>query len=204
MMLAARPSPALQSTVDFLTTIDLPWRWSPGASGFTEGVDIVDGTLLVCPTARPSALLHEAGHLAILPGQFRPLAQRNVSGVIDVMMESMDFSDPDAALPRAALHCSDPEATAWAWAAGRAIGLADDEIIMDDEYDHEGPFVRLSLQMNAYSGINGLSHAGFCVIRPGQLAVVRNLPAFPQLAFWLQKDFNTDTSHQADIPRPRA
>lgn len=149
MMLAARPSPALQRTVDFLTDIDLQWCWSQGASGFTEGIDIVDGTLLVCPSARPSALLHEAGHLAILPGQFRPLAQRNVSGVIDLMMESADFFDPDAALPQAALQCSDPEATAWAWAAGRAIGLADEEIFMDDEYDHEGAFVRLSLQMNA-------------------------------------------------------
>lgn len=44
MMLAARPSPALQRTVDFLTDIDLQWCRSPGASGFTEGIDIVDGT----------------------------------------------------------------------------------------------------------------------------------------------------------------
>lgn len=89
---------------------------------------------------------------------------------------------PDAPLYRAVIQCSDPEATAWAWAAGVSLGLPDREIIRDDECDGEGADIGLALQMNAYIGIHGLAHAGICAIRKrGDQA------AWPQLNFWTQE-----------------
>lgn len=180
----------LPKVTAFLTAIGLPWRWEPGAHGFIPDVDIKDGVLLLDPKARASAVLHEAGHLATLPGKFRHLAQSDVAGAQKAMLKSVDFNDPDGPLQRAALQCSDPEATAWAWAAGVHLGLAAEAIIQDDEYENNGAFVRMQLQTRGYMGINGLAHAGFCVTKPGALAVARGLPAYPQLARWLQLDFS--------------
>lgn len=182
---------ALSLVTDFLTRIGMPWRWAEGASGFIPGVDIRDGELLVAPTARASGLLHEAGHLAILPGDFRPLAQRDVGGVAKLMLRSIDFSlDPDGPLQRAALQCSDPEATAWAWAAGVHLDLPPEVIIMDDEYGGDGRMLRMQLKSRAYAGINGIAHAGFCAVRAGAFATMRGLKVYPELNFWLQQDFD--------------
>ncbi|TXH00092.1 MAG: hypothetical protein E6R08_01195 [Nevskiaceae bacterium] len=174
---------------EFLSAIGIAWRWLDGAKGFCDGVDIADGVLLVDPEARTSTLLHEAGHLATLPGEFRHQAQRNISGVQKLVLEAVAFSDPDAPIARAAMQCSDPEATAWAWAAGVHLGLDPRLIIQDDEYGETGALVRLQLAGRAYPGINGLHHAGFCAQRPGAYAEARGLPAFPELLFWLQRNF---------------
>lgn len=183
------PTDALERTVAFLNEIGLPCHFVPGANGFLPHVRIDAGELLVDPMAPPSDVLHEAGHLATLPGRFRPFASDDIDGVLQMMSEQVDFSDPDTGEGRAALQCSDTEATAWAWAAGVAIGLEPDEIIAGSSYGGEGEDIRSSLSCNMYMGINGLSAAGFCVVRPGALEKYRSLPAFPKLARWLQPDF---------------
>lgn len=180
----------LLRVVDFLTSIGLVWRWSPGAKGFIDGVRVVDGGLHIDPSARASNVLHEAGHLAIIPSRFRGLANGDLDRAHQIMGELTDFSNPDAPAARASLQCGDPEATAWAWSAGLATGIAPEHIIQDDEYDGTGRFVRLQLHAGQYAGINGLSFGGFCVVRPGRLAEIRQLPPYPALVRWLQLDFN--------------
>ncbi len=183
--------PHLQRITAFFSEIELGWVWHPGATGFTEHVDIIDGVLQIDPRARPSSVLHEAGHLAIIPGEFRRFAGRNVSKVCRWMLGVVDFSDPDGPLQRAALQCSDPEATAWAWAAGMHLRLAPEVIIQDDEYDGEGASERLALRLRKHAGIHGLSHAGLCAVRRGPFAVTRGVPPFPELLHWLQPDFGS-------------
>jgi hypothetical protein len=46
----------------------------PGARGFVEGVNIESGGLQIAPNALVSNVLHEAGYLALLPGNYRHLA----------------------------------------------------------------------------------------------------------------------------------
>lgn len=180
----------LMQAVEFLTIIGLAWRWVPGAKGFIDGVRVVDGGLFIDPTARVSNVLHEAGHLAILPGRFRRLATDDLEWAHQVMGELTDFSDPDAPAARSSIQCGDPEATAWAWAAGLAAGIPCERIIRDDEYDGTGRLIRLQLGARAYAGINGLASGGFCVVRPGRLAEIRQLPPYPALVRWLQLDFH--------------
>ena len=179
---------SLRRTLWFLTGIGIPCLMVPHASGFISGVRIVDGGLHVDATATASNVLHEAGHLSVLPGRFRRQANDDIDAVVSLMLDSVDFSNLDIGEARAALQASDVEATAWAWAAGLEIGLAPSQIIMDAEYDGTGADVRQQLQLGAYLGINGLAAAGFCVTRPA-LEKVYGRPAYPKLAMWLQKDF---------------
>lgn len=174
-----------ESAVHFLSTIGISIQVVPGAKGFIEHVEIVDGALHVDPRCRASAILHDAGHVAIVPSQFRHMLSGNLHSGTRRMFEELEQAqlEPDSPLERAMLQIGDCEATAWGWAAGKAIGIPDRLIIQDDEYDGEGPILRMQLNAKAYLGINGMSHAGFCVVRPNKYSP---LPVYPDLAFWLQ------------------
>jgi hypothetical protein len=148
---------------------------SCGCSGWTEGAQ-----------ASASSLLHEAGHLAVLPGRFRHLASDDIEGVMALMCQEIDFADPDAGEARVALQCSDTEATAWAWAAGLAIGLPPHRTIQDGEYGGTGREIRFCLAAKAYLGINGLAATKLCALREGRLAEILGLPAYPKLVRWMQ------------------
>ena len=180
-------SEPLARCLDFFSAIGLPWAWKRGANGFLDGVEVERGALLIDPCVSASSILHEAGHLAILPKRFRCKASGDLSAAMEQMFGEVDFSDPDSGVARAAIQCGDAEATAWAWAVGVHLRLPPKTIIKDAEYDGTGAFLRTSLRMGAYAGINGLSHAGFCAVRPGIYATARGLPVYPQLRMWLQQ-----------------
>lgn len=67
----SQQSQALQRVIDFLRTVGLTVVIEPDANGFVRLVRIVAGCLHVNPACAPSALLHEAGHLAIVPERIR-------------------------------------------------------------------------------------------------------------------------------------
>src|SRR3546814_296386 len=83
---------------------------------------------------------------------------------------------PDAPEMRAIMQAGETEATAWAFAAGRAIGLPDHVIIEDQDYDGEGEGIRFGLALNAYVGINGMVRGGMC----------ESVRAYPAMIKWLQ------------------
>ena len=185
----ARPSPELHRVVDALNDIGIEAHFVEVADGFLDGVRIVNGTLHVSPAARVSDVCHEAGHLACIPARYRHLANDDLDNLVRMMFEDatrqgMELESP---LYRALLQCSDPEATAWAWAFGTHLGLAPETIIEDHQYPEEdgtggGAVVRLQVSMGMYFGVNGLARAGFCSTnRFGKL------PIYPKLAFWTQE-----------------
>lgn len=170
--------------MQFLNRIGICARFENGATGFSEGCCIVHGALHVDPDCRISTILHEAGHLAITPGCFRSRMTGNLYAGQREMLKIVDEAGvfPDDILYRAVIQSSDPEATAWAWAAGTELGLPHEEIVRDDEYGGDGESIRLALKMRAYLGVHGLAHAGFCAIRE------RNgIAAWPHLHFWTQE-----------------
>lgn len=173
----------LDLVVERLRKFGLQVDLAKGASGFVPGVRIHEGGIVFDPDhAQPSNLLHEAGHLAVIPSQFRALATDDISKVqkhmiseIDALFDQ-DSTQIDSPLCRAVMQSGDPEATAWAFAAGREIGVPDEQIILDEEYGGEGQFVRLGLSMNAYVGINGLVASGMCT----------STKTYPAMRRWLQ------------------
>lgn len=174
----------LARVLDHLRQIGIEVHVVPGATGFVRGCRIVAGALLVDPECAPSAVLHEAGHVALVPARFRPYMSDNLCVGMKRMFVELQEMDlpPDHPLERAALQCSDPEATAWAWAAGKAAGLAPEEIILDEEYGGSGAEIRSMLQANQYVGINGLAHAGMCKRGHWAPPEVR----YPNMQCWLQ------------------
>lgn len=156
----------------------------PDAQGFFAGIEIRCGKLLVDPQCPVSDLLHEAGHLAIVPGRFRHLMNKDLESGWAAMFEVLSTLGlpPESWLYQAALHVSDTEATAWAWAAGKRLGLAGTEIIRAGDYDGDEDAVRYLLDSGTYEGVYGLAAAGFCSVIQGG-----GNPVFPNLAFWTQE-----------------
>lgn len=178
---------ALSRVVAFLRQIGLTVRLvaSVPSDSFMPGVRIRAGGLDVTPTAAVSDVLHEAGHLAVLPARFRSQAEDDVDAVIEGMLNTlMAEEEPDSPRMVAAIQAGENEATAWAWAAGQALGLPAEQIIQDEDYQHEGRVIRQLLALGQHAGINGLARGGFAVRRG--LFTAPEAACYPQLNFWLQ------------------
>lgn len=164
-----------------LTSIGIETIETPDARGFLEDVRIHEGRILYRPGARVSNILHEAGHLACIPPMFRKQASDDLD---DIAMAMCDYAearmahthDPEEPLLRAIMQCSDTEATAWAWAFGRHLGLDPEEIIEDQDYDGAGEHVRLQVSTGMHLGIHGLRAAG----------MIGSVRDWPRLSKWLQ------------------
>lgn len=175
-----------QKVVDFLREIGIEVIIQSGAEGFIEHIQIQQGKLLVDPDSSPSALLHEAGHVAIVPPSFWHLLDGDLEQSFERIFDEVRSLHlaPDHPLARAVLQSSETEATAWSWAAGKHLGIPDNLIIEDKDFDKSGKIVRFQLQNVAHYGIQGLIHAGFCSPR------YREGPKYPQLLRWIQESFD--------------
>ncbi len=171
---------------EFLNSIGIPCHRVREACGsFLVNVRITNGELYYDQLALASDMLHEAGHIAIFPPEARSHLSGDLKKAYGVLQALMEASD-DETFHRKAMQTSDPEATAWAYAAGKHIGLPDDVIIRDEDYDDTGDSIRFGLSLNSYLGINGLHHAGFCTVKSEAYAKICGLPVYPTLAKWLQ------------------
>lgn len=164
-----------------LSAIGIETIEDPDATGFLSDIVIRAGTIRYRPDAPPSNLLHEAGHLACLPPSFRSMARDSLSLVYRRMNHAFstrmdETGNPDDPLIRAIIQCSDPEATAWAWAFGIRCGVPEGLIVLDREYDGEGGAIRAQLKARCYIGINGLRAAG----------MIDNVRSYPVLDKWMQ------------------
>lgn len=176
----------LSNAIAFLNHIGLKTTIVDDATGFVAHCRIVEGSLVVDPRCPVSDLLHEAGHLAPCPAQFRHLFSGNIGhGQKALMSEISRLSlPPDHPLSRAALQTGEAEATAWSWSAGIFLGIPHELIIQDAAFYGDGALERLRLLTSSHYGINGLQHAGLCRVR--ESSVRKDLPVYPSLAFWLQ------------------
>lgn len=172
---------ALERSVDFLREIGISTEPSANSKGFLENIRIDHGILFYNPDHATAAnILHEAGHLAVLPSKLRHKTGNDLDETFihlgDIMDQAFDMDNPDSPEMRALLQCGETEATAWAWAAGKAIGLPEEIIIEDQDYDNSGADMRIALSLNCYFGINGLV-AGY---------MATSVKTYPTLTRWLQ------------------
>ena len=170
-----------------LNAIGLPAEEDLSAKGFLGLVDIEKGVIKYQPHANPSDILHEAGHLACLPKVIRDKANTDLSSVFNEFEAVIDqrikqTGNTEDPLIRAIMQCSDTEATAWAWAMGKDLGIDEEVIILDGDYidDNDsggGKDIRFGLSVNCYAGINGLRAAGF----------IERTKDYPKMGKWLQE-----------------
>lgn len=168
------------AAISFLRSIGLEIREGDVCTAsFLPNITIKDGALIYNDKCDVSDILHEAGHLAAIPTKYRTMCQADMKESIPAIWEKAMKAgeiEPDSPMYCALIQSSDPEATAWAWAAGRHIGLEPEEIIRDHQYEGTGADIRAMLAVNCYCGINGLRAAG----------MVASIKTFPQLKQWVQ------------------
>jgi hypothetical protein len=135
---------------------------------FLPGVVIAAGEL-VFDRARltwPGDLLHEAGHIAVTPAAQRPL----LPGLLD---------GPPIAFG------GEVEATAWAYAATLAIGLAPEVLFHADGYQGRSADLVMVYSHGVYPGGYGLAQAGLA--RIGEEARRAGVAPYPHMVCWLRE-----------------
>ncbi len=157
--------------------------------GFLPHVRVKGGGLQVdVAQCYPGDVLHEAGHVALIPAQFRPLAEGGLEAVNEAMAEFLKahpdglLSWPENPVCRAVMQVSECEATAWQYAAAVEVGLPMTWLFPPGSYENEGDTELLRLRHNRHMGINGLQAAQWTQVRHNPH---RPLPVYPQLAQWL-------------------
>lgn len=170
----------------FLEGLGFTIRICPGVNGFLSDIAIVDGELHVARRDDDLAgeLLHEAGHLAVLPEQFRSQASGDLSGVIQLMSDWLDAHaptlHPDDARVRAILQAGETETVAWSYAAANELGI-DTRIPFYRGFDGEGLDLHAQVASGCYFGVHGLAAAGMSDI-PRRWSTT----PFPKMKRWLQ------------------
>lgn len=159
------------------------------AGGFLPEIQVANGGLVVDVTrVFPGDILHEAGHLAVIPAVFRAKASGHLEVVHATMSHYLQthiddlMSSPEDPVCRGIMQSDDPEATAWQYAAAQAIGLPDEWLFPKDAFDGDAASILAALRARQYLGINGLQAAGWTVCRRSPR---RDVPEYPELAFWL-------------------
>lgn len=159
-----------QPIVDFLRGIRLPVAEAalPGDT-FLPGIAIRDGGLIVDPDRLrwPGDLLHEAGHLAVLPPALRAQASDDLADEHDVP------------------HAGETEAMAWAWAAVHAIGLPPEVLMHEGGYHGQAAAVLQMYAVGIVPGLRGLCESGMTAARGFTLEPVDI--QYPQMLRWLRE-----------------
>ena len=156
--------------VTFLNSIGLTPAEGPiPRSALLPGVAIVGGGLVFdrALLTWPGDLLHEAGHLAVTPAAVRPTLGGTLAD--------------DPAIP----YAGEVEATAWAYAAVVAIGLAPGVLFHEGGYQGRSASLAFTYSVGGYPGAGGLSAAGLALDAAG--AARQGIPPYPHLIRWLRE-----------------
>lgn len=114
------------------------------ADTFLPGIELRNGGMAVDPEKLvwPGDLLHEAGHLAVLPAVLRHEAHEDRPNAADVE------------------HAGELEAMAWAWAAAVELGLPADVLIHTGGYKGKSGDLLQMYAFGVYPGLKGLCETG--------------------------------------------
>lgn len=156
--------------IAFLRDIGLRVDEEPLATpGFLPGVAVRAGGLVVDRGALrwPGDLLHEAGHLAVMPEALRP--------VQDGALHDCEH------VP----HAGEAEATAWAYAAACAVGLSARELFHAGGYHGYGEGLAMTYACGVYPGLHGLMQAGMA--HGMTEAQTLGVAAYPWMRRWLRE-----------------
>ncbi|MBU2767240.1 hypothetical protein HAP94_13925 [Acidithiobacillus ferrivorans] len=153
------------------------------ATRFLPHVCIDQGTIQATREVLLGDLLHEAGHLAVMPARFRPLMSGNLYRSLREISAQLEDAAPDNPDLLGFINADDQAATAWSWAVGIHLGMDPLCIIESAAFGGEGDDIRLLLSVNQHYGIHALQASEFCAVRKISAA---GRPVFPHLAFWLK------------------
>lgn len=160
--------PHIDAILSFFDEIGIEYKVEDEVKGsFSPNIDIRKGVVhLDYSKVLIVDLLHESGHLALVPKKYRELFTGNLyKGFREYQKTVLDLPIPfgDKTMD-VLMTCDDTEVTAWSWALGRKLGLPPEDIITDESYDGNGAGIRDSLLISEnssmpYAGVTKLHHA---------------------------------------------
>lgn len=135
---------------------------------FLPGILVANGKILADETklTYPGDLLHEAGHLALAPGELRS----SLSG--------------EVALPGVRMEAVEVAVIAWSYAAILHLGLDPRVVFHAGGYGVESERVMQNFTLGVYIGVNVLQDAGLAAI--GGKAIELGVPPYPHMIKWLR------------------
>ena len=159
----------VQKLAGFLNEIGL--EVAPGTLAretFLPGIEVEAGRLIVdeAQLLYPGDLLHEAGHLAVMPSPMR----RALHG------ELLDTGEDMTMLEVAAI--------AWSYAACLHLEIDPQVVFHPAGYQGKAAALRLSFQFGVYPGANQLQAAGLTLSR--EQAQARGQQPFPKMVKWVR------------------
>jgi len=162
-------NPVTAKMVDFIREIGIEVVEKPlNEETFIPGIYIEKGKLLVDEEKLlyPGDLLHEAGHIAMVPSHLRYYATGNV-GKIDEIGSSYEV-----------------EAIAWSWAAVVALGIDPEILFHNKGYKGGAQGLLFNFQMGVYIGIKGIEDAELAYTN--NKAAELGIQPFPIMQKWLR------------------
>jgi hypothetical protein len=161
--------PLTSRIVEFITAVGIevvPARLE--GECFLPGIRVEGGRLLVDESqlTYPGDLLHEAGHLAVAPGDVRP----GLSGEVIV--------------PGADIDALEVQATAWAYAAVVHLGLDPKTLFHEGGYAGKSQGLLFTYGSGVYPGAYGLQEAGMTAA-PG-VARELGVAPYPNMLKWVR------------------
>lgn len=168
----------------FLEGLGFSLTEKPVPSGFLPGIRVRGMTMQFDRTRMLSAgdMLHEAGHIAIIPAMFRPKVSDDIDASLGVLAQEYIDKAPlqradgtEDPVVRGLLQCGETEAQAWSFAAATAIGIPPNVVFHGRAYEGHSREIIAMLSVGAFLGINGLVAGG--MVKPRQ---------FPRMNRWLQ------------------
>ena len=162
-------NPLTTKIVDFLLAIGIPVLPSQSEGEcFLPGIRIEKGKLLVDEERLkyPGDLLHEAGHLAVAPGEVRS----GLSG--------------EVVIPGADMSTVEVQATAWAYAAVTHLGLDPSLLFHEGGYAGKSQGLIFTYGLGVYPGANTLQDIRMTAI--GEMARSLGVPPYPHMLKWIR------------------
>jgi hypothetical protein len=164
MTVQADHSNILRSITGFIASIGIPVsEGHVSADSFLPAMEIVNGGIVYDPESLiyPGDLLHEAGHIALLPGEHR----NKVSG----NMKEQSFTDGGEEIA----------VMLWSYAACLAIGLPPKVVFHDAGYKGQSGWILEQYAAGTFIGLPLLQWMQLC--NPQGVE-----PAFPVMVKWLR------------------
>lgn len=180
----------------FVADLDIPVRaGAVPADAFLPGVRIADGGLTVDRAAlfTPGDLLHEAGHLAVVPKRYRGRIGDDVdAGVAAVRAEAAAAGDHDPVLDGLDGLGGELQAIAWSYAACRQLDLPLEIVFKPGAYgtDKNGGadpmIIAQQIEMGFFPGLHRLLQAGMTAQPQSILHPDAPPGGFPAMLRWVQ------------------
>lgn len=159
----------LQKSIDFLQSIGIPVIYhTTKENTFLPGLTIESGQIIIDKDnlKYPGDLLHEAGHIAVVPAAERP----------SLTAETI------AARPNR--EAEEMMAIAWSYAACLRLGIDPYFVFHDEGYKGGGNYIADNFKNKQYFGLPMLQWTGMALDEKS--AAEKNMPPYPNMIKWLR------------------